>query len=201
MESMIRRLALNVIGGNATIYRVLSSSNKTNFVINYPAHPWILASSRSISSEPPTTPTWKVNMLYDSECPLCMHEVRFLQKRDRNSAVKFTDLCALDYDPALNGHVTYEEGMKKIHAVLPDGRVLKGLAVFESVYGAVGLGWVYSFAKIPLLFRFGERAYDFWARKRMWLTGRPELEEVFEQRKKMLEHDRNTQRLEEKVCD
>ena len=130
-----------------------------------------------------------------------MHEVKFLQKRDRNSAVKFTDLCALDYDPTQNGHVTYEEGMKKIHAVLPDGTVLKGLAVFESVYSAVGLGWVYSFAKIPFLFRFGERAYDFWAKKRMWLTGRPELEEVFEQRKKMLEHVRNTQRLEEKVCD
>ena len=23
---------------------------------------------------------WKINMLYDSECPLCMHEVKFLEK-------------------------------------------------------------------------------------------------------------------------
>ena len=145
--------------------------------------------------------SWKVNMLYDSECPLCMHEVRFLQKRDKKNLVKFTDICALDYDHESNGHVTYEEGMKKIHAVLSDGTVVKGLKVFEKVYGAVGLGWVYSFSKFPLLFRFGERVYDYWALKRMWLTGRPELEKVFEERKKTLQHLRNSQKLEEKVCD
>ena len=130
-----------------------------------------------------------------------MHEVRFLQKRDRQSAILFTDLCDPDYDPAQHGHVTYEEGMKKIHAVFPDGTVVKGLAVFESVYRAVGLGWVYSFAKVPFLFRLGEKAYDFWAKKRMWLTGRPELEIVFAQRREMLEHARKAQQLEEKVCD
>ena len=130
-----------------------------------------------------------------------MHEVRFLQKRDRQSAILFTDLCDPDYDPAQNGNVTYEEGMKKIHAVFPDGTVVKGLAVFESVYRAVGLGWVYSFAKVPFLFRLGEKAYDFWAKKRMWLTGRPELEIVFAQRREMLEHARKAQQLEEKVCD
>jgi len=140
-------------------------------------------------------------MLYDSECPLCMHEVRFLQKRDKEKLVKFTDICALDYDPASNGHVTYEEGMKKIHAVMADGKVISGLEVFEKVYDAVGLGWVYSFSKIPFLFRFGEKVYDYWAKKRMWLTGRPELEAVFEERRKTLEHLRKSQKLKDKVCD
>ena len=165
---------------------------------------FVSETSGSENDSSSTSPSWKVNMLYDSECPLCMHEVRFLQKRDLKrgtSSVKFTDICDHDYDPALNGHVTYEEGMKKIHAVLPDGTVIKGLAVFEAVYDAVGLGWIYSFAKIPFLFRFGEKVYDFWARKRMWLTGRPELEEVFEQRKKTLEHLRKARNLEEKMCD
>ena len=130
-----------------------------------------------------------------------MHEVRFLQKRNSNGFVKFTDICALDYDPESNGNVSYEEGMKKIHAVMADGTVVKGLEVFEKVYDAVGLGWIYSFSKIPVLFRLGERVYDYWALKRMWLTGRPELEEVFKERRKTLEHFRNSKRLEDKVCD
>ena len=32
--------------------------------------------------------------------------------------------------------------MERIHAVLPDGRVVKDVEVFRRLYEAVGLGWV-----------------------------------------------------------
>jgi predicted DCC family thiol-disulfide oxidoreductase YuxK len=67
----------------------------------------------------------QINLLYDSECPLCLHEVRFLEKRDIHGAVKFTDLADLGYDEtaAENGRVDFEEGMKYIHAVTRKGEV------------------------------------------------------------------------------
>ena len=53
-------------------------------------------------------------MLYDSECPLCMHEIKFLEKRDKKGLVKFTDLADPDYNPKHNGHVDYERGMRRM---------------------------------------------------------------------------------------
>lgn len=67
-----------------------------------------------------------MNLLYDSDCPLCMREVEFLKKRDVDGNIRFTDLCSDDYDPDQNGGVDFEKGMRVIHAVLPDGRVVKG---------------------------------------------------------------------------
>ena len=92
---------------------------------------------------------WKVNMLYDSECPLCMHEIRFLEKRNTKGLVKFTDIARRDYDPSQNGDIDYETGMKKIHAVLDTGEVVAGVAVFRHVYDAVGLGWMWRVTTLP----------------------------------------------------
>jgi len=35
------------------------------------------------------------------------------------------------------------QAMGEIHAVLPDGQVIKNIDVFKRLYEAVGLGWVY----------------------------------------------------------
>jgi len=206
MASLTRRLLSPIRWENWVRYSAFASINTEatqRLKTPAPARTCLIVpvrlSSTSDLYQRPQHPAWKVNMLYDSECPLCVHEVKFLEKRDRNSYVKFTDINALDYDPALNGHVTYEEGMKKIHAVLTDGTVINGVPAFEKIYDIIGLGWVYGFTKIPVLLRLSEAVYDFWARHRMRLTGRPELEEVFEQRRKTIEHLKKS--LENKVCD
>jgi len=41
--------------------------------------------------------------------------------------------------------------MKYIHAVLPNGEVVKGVEVFRRIYEVIGLGWVYAATKIPLI--------------------------------------------------
>jgi len=132
-------------------------------------------------------PNWKINMLYDSECPLCMHEVNFLMKRDRDKQIKFTDIAKLDYDPNKNGGVSYETGMKKIYAVKSDGELISGMEVFRQIYKAVGLGWIWSFTQLPGFTIFFDKFYDVWASWRMKITGRPELDIVFQERKKILE--------------
>ena len=42
-------------------------------------------------------------------------------------------------------------GMKYIHAVLPNGEVVKGVEVFRRIYEVIGLGWVYAVTKLPLI--------------------------------------------------
>ena len=42
--------------------------------------------SKSVRSEQ------SADLLYDSECPICMMEVRFLEKRDIDGKIRFTDL-------------------------------------------------------------------------------------------------------------
>ena len=49
----------------------------------------------------------ELNILYDSKCSLCIHEINFLARRDLHGKLLFTDLEDLNYDPKLpeNGKV------------------------------------------------------------------------------------------------
>jgi hypothetical protein len=53
-------------------------------------------------------------------------EVEFLRKRDFENRIKFTDLSSDDYNPADHGFVSFESGMRKIRAVMPDQTVIVG---------------------------------------------------------------------------
>ncbi len=139
------------------------------------------------------TKNWQINLLYDGKCSLCMKEVSFLQKRDMENAILFTDLNDPEYKPQENGGVDYEAGrlggvglgrvgwkdlytsdahsfpflflpflctgMKRIHAVLPDGKVVEGVEVFRRVYDVIGLGWVYAATKLPVVGTVVDKAY------------------------------------------
>ena len=47
--------------------------------------------------------------------------------------------------------------MASIHALTPDGRVLRGVAVFHEMYAAVGLGWLMAPTRWPRLAGLAER--------------------------------------------
>jgi DCC1-like thiol-disulfide oxidoreductase len=77
----------------------------------------------------------QIDLLYDSECPLCAMEVEFLKKRDYENKIRFTDLSSLDYNPSDHGDVKFSDGMRKIRAILPDtNEVVTGVEVFRHVY-------------------------------------------------------------------
>ena len=134
-------------------------------------------------TDPPSTDRWKINLLYDGDCPLCLREVSFLQKKDAGRGrVKFTDIAALDYDPDKNGGVDFETAMGRIHAVRADGTIVKNVAVFQEVYTAIGIGWMYAPTKWPIVGPLVNKIYDLWADKRLAVTGRPSLAEVIAQK-------------------
>lgn len=121
--------------------------------------------------------SWQIKLLYDGECPLCMREVRFLQKRDAGRGlVAFVDIADENYSPDKNGGVDYETAMGRIHAVLPNGTVIRDVEVFRRVYEVLGMGWVYALTKLPVFGAIANAIYNIWARLRLFLTGRPNLD-------------------------
>ena len=146
-----------------------------------PTKPLAPAISEPASSE---TAEWKVKLLYDSECPLCMREVRFLRRRDNNRGlVKFVDIADLEYSPQAHSNISYEAAMGRIHGVLPDGSILVNVEVFRYVYEVLGIGWVYAITKVKLFENLLNGVYGIWANWRLALTGRPPLEVITAERK------------------
>jgi predicted DCC family thiol-disulfide oxidoreductase YuxK len=138
-------------------------------------------------------PTWKIKLLYDGECPLCVREVNFLTKKDAGRGIiKFVDIASLDYDPQDNGGIDFATAMGVIHAVLPDGTILKNVEVFRQVYEQLGLGWVYGITKIKVIGAIADWLYKIWANWRLKITGRPEIDKIIAERQQKLNNSNST---------
>jgi predicted DCC family thiol-disulfide oxidoreductase YuxK len=90
----------------------------------------------------------------------------------------FVDINAADYDPAANGGISYREAMGRIHALAADGQVLRDVAVFREAYRLIGLGWLYAPSAWPVLRPLADGLYGLWARWRLPLTRRPNLDQL-----------------------
>ena len=131
--------------------------------------------------------SWKIKLLYDGECPLCVREVNFLTKKDAGRGiVSFVDIADLDYDPKDNAGIDFATAMGRIHAVLPDDTVIQNVEVFRRVYEELDLGWIYAITKVPLIGAIADWLYGIWADWRLKLTGRPELAAVIAARQEKL---------------
>ncbi|MED6134626.1 hypothetical protein PIB30_038721 [Stylosanthes scabra] len=133
----------------------------------------------------PNNKDWKIKMLYDGDCPLCMREVDMLRERNKSyGTIKFVDISSDDYSPEENQNLDYETVMGRIHAILSDGTVVKDVEAFRRLYEQVGLGWVYAITKYKPIGTIADSIYGVWAKYRLQITGRPPMEEILEARKK-----------------
>lgn len=131
--------------------------------------------------------SWKIKLLYDGACPLCLHEVNMLTKKDAGRGlVAFVDVDDDSYDPAEHGGVDFETAMGVIHAVLPDGTIIKNVEVFRRVYEVLGMGWIYAITKLPVIGPLADAVYGIWANWRLKVTGRGSLAEVVAAREQRL---------------
>ncbi len=140
---------------------------------------------------PNKTPTistpWKIKLLYDGQCPLCLREVNFLQKRDAGRGlITFVDISDFNYRPEEHGNISFEAAMGRIHALLPDGTIIQNLEVFYRIYQVLGLGWIYAPTRWPLIGPIMNKLYEIWAHWRLPLTGRPNLATLVKQRQDAL---------------
>lgn len=153
-------------------------------VSNIQPYEAIVITTQSLSA----STSWQIKLLYDGECPLCLREVNFLKERDAGRGlVAFVDIADERYTPEAHGGVDFETAMGLIHAVLPDGTIIKNVEVFRRVYKTLGMGWIYAVTKLPIIGSIVDTLYRIWASLRLTLTGRPDLTTIVIERQKRIE--------------
>ncbi len=112
------------------------------------------------------SPVPQFTMLYDGECPLCVREVRWLKKRDSKNSLQLIDITDAEFKAEEFGK-TQDELMAKIHGVTSAGELVEGVEVFRQAYSAVGLGYLLSLTKYPVIRELSDLAYRGFAKIRI----------------------------------
>ena len=120
----------------------------------------------------------KFIFLYDGGCPLCLRETNFLRNKDVANKIYFVDINDETYDPKLFQDISYTEAMSTLHGILENGDIIKGLEVLAYSYELIGIGWVYYPLKIKFIAPILRLVYQYWAKYRLKITGRSELEKL-----------------------
>ena len=117
-------------------------------------------------------PSWRFRVFFDGECPLCRREIDLVRRLDDGQGrVDLVDLAAPGFDASAFGldQATIEA---RIHGELPDGTIVEGVDVFVHLYEALDRGWLVRPARWRGLRPLLDRAYLWFARNRLRLTGR-----------------------------
>ncbi len=110
-------------------------------------------------------------ILVDGLCPICKHEGRVLQRLDRGrNLIALDDITRNGFDPGQFG-LTQTQVIGSIHAITPDGRVLRGMEVFRAAYTRLGWGWLWAPTGWPVLRPIFDALYRVFARVRPRLSG------------------------------
>ena len=127
---------------------------------------------------------FKLTFLYDGGCPLCLRETNFLKRKDTKKFIKFVDISN-NYFPENFKNISYKQAMDNLHGILGSGEIIVGVDVLAYSYELVGLGWIYFPTKLPILSDFIKFLYKYWAKYRLKLTGRDDLEKICESKCKI----------------
>jgi predicted DCC family thiol-disulfide oxidoreductase YuxK len=115
--------------------------------------------------------SFDVEVYFDGDCPLCVREIRMLQRLDRKHRISFVNIAAEDFSPQALG-TTMSSLMSQIRAKLPDGTWIEGVEVFRRLYSAIGFGLLVSLTRLPGVKWLLDVAYGYFAKNRLRFTGR-----------------------------
>lgn len=104
---------------------------------------------------------YPLTLFYDAACPVCALEMDHLRQRDIGHRLTFVDIGEPGFDPAAYG-ATLEQMDAQIHAMRPDGSMVRGVEALRLAYAAAGLGWVLrptGWAPVKPLFDAGYRVF------------------------------------------
>ena len=122
---------------------------------------------------------YKLTFLYDGGCPLCLRETNFLKSKDKRKYINFVDIST-NYIPKEFKNISYKQAMLNLHGILDNGEIIFGVDVLAYSYELIGLGWIYYPTKLPILSGLIRLLYKYWAKNRLKLTGRNNLEKICE---------------------
>ena len=112
-----------------------------------------------------------LTIFFDGACPICTREIALMNRLNRKRRLAFCDFSLPEYDERKTGFSTADLG-QVIHAQWADGSVITGVTVFQAMWEAVGLGLLTKLSRLSFIEPLLYRAYAWFARNRLWLTGR-----------------------------
>jgi len=104
-------------------------------------------------------------LFYDSSCPLCLHEVRMLEKRNTNNTLLLVDLHN-EKDLAQYPQVDKDKALAVLHAQTSSGDMVFGLDATHAAWSAVGLGYLSAPLRWPLIRYIADFFYRVFISKR-----------------------------------
>ena len=114
---------------------------------------------------------YPLTVYFDGDCPICRREIDLMKIFNRKNHLKFIDFAASSYLPEEHGLSPCDLG-QVIHARWADGTLITGVEVFREMWEAIGLRALARLARRPMINKLLVRAYDWFARNRLRLTGR-----------------------------
>ncbi|KAK3794038.1 hypothetical protein RRG08_028470 [Elysia crispata] len=113
-------------------------------------------------------PNRTTRVLYDGECKMCKVEIAGLKWLAQGKPnVEFVDITSVEYEPALYSGVTYEQAMKEMHVVGPQGQIYRQGDAIRQMYRVSGLGWLASATELPGIKDICDRMYVRFAHYRL----------------------------------
>lgn len=90
---------------------------------------------------------------------------------DRTQRLTLLDFSLVGFNAAPVG-LAVTDLSAVIHPQWADGAVITGVEVFRAIWEAVGLGFLSRLSRLPMVAPLMTKAYGWFARNRLWLTGR-----------------------------
>ena len=120
----------------------------------------------------------KLIVLYDGLCPPCRASAARIRKLDpQGDRVTLADSRART-DLIDRFGLVPADVRRSLHAVTPEGRVLKGMDAVRAALRAVNKGWVLGWTKLPIAKQISDVCYRLFAKHRFRLFKIPEPEET-----------------------
>jgi predicted DCC family thiol-disulfide oxidoreductase YuxK len=115
--------------------------------------------------------SYPLTIFFDGACPICDREIALMRRLNRRRRLVFCDFSRPDYDTA-SINISPAELGRVIHARWANGNVITGVEVFRAMWDAVGLGVLARLSRLSLVEPLVLNTYAWFARNRLWLTGR-----------------------------
>jgi predicted DCC family thiol-disulfide oxidoreductase YuxK len=106
-----------------------------------------------------------MRIFYDGHCPICQRNTAFLKRHDAHEKLLFSDIRSAKFRATETG-IPMEQLEKQIHAILPDGSVIRGMGVIRTAGRAIGIGWLVAPTGWPVLRPLFNALYHFVAAHR-----------------------------------
>lgn len=100
------------------------------------------------------------HILYNARCPICRAEIAHYERRAEaaGAPLRFEDLNSVALE---DWHLTPDQAKRRMHARLPDGRIVSGAPAFALIWERLpGMGWMARAIRLPVIRGLAALAYN-----------------------------------------